>query len=288
MSRRTLPTGLAAADRVESGLFAGRIPYIRGGSGPKHAVVFSGVNALFQRLDTASDPSRYARQIAGLLPAGYRFTLVGYEEIPPRVYTLDTIAEDLAGVLQAEAGRPDLVMGMSFGGFVAQRLAARNPELVERLIILVSGHRFSENGWRLLEQQFKVLETGNFYELLKDNALLFRRPWYNWLVGLMLWKDRYRLASRLKDPRLILQAYRGLFSEDFSRNADFAKRIVAPTLVMGGTADQYFDTPVFEETVRMIPGARLELWEGETHMLPIEARGKVATAVAAFLAEGQR
>lgn len=47
MSRRIL-TGLAAADRVESGLFSGRIPNIRGGSGPKHAVVFFGANALFR------------------------------------------------------------------------------------------------------------------------------------------------------------------------------------------------------------------------------------------------
>ena len=52
--------------------------------------------------------------------------------------------------------------------------------------------------------------------------------------------------------------------------------------------NQYFDTPVFEETARMIPNARLKLWEGEAHMLPIEKRGEVAIAVAAFLAEGQR
>ncbi|HEX8436572.1 alpha/beta hydrolase [Archangium sp.] len=288
MSRSIPLTGTAAADHVESGLFSGRTPYIRGGSGPKHAVVFFPVSALFQRIDTASDTSRYARQVAGLLPAGYRYTLIGYEEIPPQRYTIDTLAEDLAGVIQAEVGKPDLVIGISFGGFVAQRLAAKYPELVERLIILVCAHRFSESGWRRLEGQFKALETGDFYQLLKDNAVVFRRPWYNWLVRLKLWMDRNKLSSQLKDPQLILRAYRGLFSEDFSRNADFAKRIVAPTLVIGGTADQFFDTPVFEETARMIPNARLALWEGETHMLPIEKRGEVAIAVAAFLAEGQR
>ena len=36
----------------------------------------------------------------------------------------------------------------------------------------------------------------------------------------------------------------------------------------------------------MIPGARVEPFEGETHMMPIERSRDVASAVAAFLNEG--
>ncbi len=130
----------------------------------------------------------------------------------------------------------------------------------------------------------QTLERGDFYEFVKDNALLFRRPRYNRLVRLKLWKDRDRLASEFKDPQLILRCYRSLFSEDFARNLDFAKRITTPALVMGGTADQYFDPRVFEETAATIPGASLKLFEGETHMLPIERSGGVAAALGAFMA----
>jgi pimeloyl-ACP methyl ester carboxylesterase len=275
------------SDQVETGLLGGRIPYIRGGAGPRHVAVFFGGNALFKRLDLSSDPGRYAGQIAALLPEGFRFTILGYEETPPADYTLDTIVRDMASVVRAEIGKPDLVIGVSFGGFVAQRFAAEHPDLVDRLVLLVSGHRFSEEGWAAMERQFKALGTGDFHSLVTDNVLLFRRPWYNWLVRLKLWKDRDRLAAEFKDPKLILRSYRSLFSEDFARNPEFTKRITAPTLVVGGTADQFFGTRVFEETATMIVGAGIALYEGETHMLPIERSGDVADAIAAFLAEGR-
>lgn len=76
---------------MDAGLFAGKIPYIRAGSGPRHAVVLFDGNALFKRLDQSSDPGRYAGQIAALLPEDFRFTILGYEETPPEGYTLDTI-----------------------------------------------------------------------------------------------------------------------------------------------------------------------------------------------------
>ena len=116
-----------------------------------------------------------------------------------------------------------------------------------------------------------------------DNVLLFRRPWYNWLVRLKLWKDRGRLASELKDLKTILRAYKGLFAEDFARNADFARCIRVPTLVIGGTADQFFGPAVFEETAALIPQATVKLFEGETHMLPIERAGDVAEAILTLL-----
>jgi pimeloyl-ACP methyl ester carboxylesterase len=213
---------------------------------------------------------------------------LGYEETPPADYTLDTIVRDIAHVIRTEIGKADLVIGVSFGGFVAQRFAAEHPDLVGRLVLLVSGHRFSEAGWEAMERQFQALESGDFHALATDNVLLFRRPWYNWLVRLKLWKDRGRLASEFKDPKLIIRSYRSLFAEDFARNPDFARRITAPTLVVGGTSDQFFDTRVFEETAEMIPGARVALFEGEIHMLPIERSGDVAGAVQAFLAASRR
>lgn len=141
---------------------------------------------------------------ASLLPEGFRFTILGYEATPPADYTLDAIVRDMATVMHSEIGRPELVIGVSVGGFVAQRFAAEHPGFVNRLVLLVSGHRSSQEGWRTIERQFKVLEAGDFHSLVTDSVLLFCRPWYNWLVRLKLWKDRDRPASEFKDPKLIL------------------------------------------------------------------------------------
>jgi pimeloyl-ACP methyl ester carboxylesterase len=258
---------------VESGLLADRVPYLRGGSGEREAVVFSGVSVLFRRLDQTPDPARYARQVSRLLP-GYKFTILGYAGS-----SFEEIVRDMATVIRTP---PDVVVGISLGGFVAMRFAAEHPELVKRLVLLVSAHRFSPAGWRRMERQFEALERGDFRTLIYENALLFRRPWYNWLVRLKLWKDGNQLGTGFRDVAAILRDYRQLFGADFKRNAEFARRVVSPTLVIGGTADQLFDRSVFEETASLIPGARLRLFEGETHMLPIEKSGEVAAAIMDF------
>ena len=259
---------------VETGLLGDRVPYIRGGPGQREAVVFLGVNALFRRLDKTSDPGRYARQVSRLLP-GHKFTILGYVGS-----SFEEIVRDMAHAIRTP---PDVVVGISLGGFVAMRLAAQHPELVRRLVLLVSAHRFSPGGWRMMERQFEALERGDFLTLLRENALLFRRPWHNWLVRLKLWKDGNRLATDFRDRAAILRDYRQLFGPDFKNNAAYGRRIVSPTLVIGGTADQLFDRRASEETAGLIPGAQIHLFERETHMLPIEKTDEVAGAIRDFL-----
>lgn len=262
---------------VEAGLLAGRMPFIRGGSGQPGAIVFPGANALFKRLDQASDPGRHARQVSRLLPR-HRFTMLGYA---------GSSFEEIVGDMARSIGAPaDVLLGVSFGGIVALRFAAQHPELVKRLVLLVSAHRFSPGGQRMLERQFDALRHRDIGTLVRENALQFRRPWYNWLVRLKLWKDRARLAAEFRDPDTILHDYGRLFGPDFENNAAWGKRVACPTLVIGGTADRYFDRQSFQETASLIPSARLRLFERETHMLPIEKSGAVADLIAGFLAGG--
>jgi pimeloyl-ACP methyl ester carboxylesterase len=271
---------------IRTGLLRGRLPFISGGAGPRHAVVLFGANALFKPLDRVAKPARYARQVQKLLPSGWRLTIIGYEEVPPEATTLDTIADDVALAIEELSPEPIALVGISLGGLVAQRMAARHPERVDRLILLVSAHRFSKPGWQRLMGQFDALRAGDFAALLRDNALLFRRPWFNALIRMKLWKDRGRLHAEFKDPELILRAYQGVFSPDFARNAEVARQIAAPTLVIGGGADQYFDAACLRETAELIPGANLRLFERETHMLPIERSAAVAHEIAVFLDGG--
>ena len=260
--------------KIETGLLADRVPYISGGSGPRVASVFLGGSALFRRLDHTSDPRRYARQVSRLLPK-HRFTILGYAGS-----SFDEIVRDMAHAMPAP---PDVVIGISFGGFVAMRFAAEHPELVKRLVLLVSAHRFSPEGWRIMQGQFQALERGDLRTLVRNNALLFRRPWYNWLVQIKLWKDGDRLATQFRDPAAILRDYHQLFGPDFQNNAEHLRRIASPTLIIGGTADQLFDRRACEETAGLIPGAQIRLFERETHMLPIEKSKEVASAITAFL-----
>lgn len=259
---------------IETGLLNGRVPFLRGGSGPCHAVVFFGVNALFKRLDQIPNLLRYAHQVARLLP-GHRITILGYA-----ASTFDEIVRDAAAAI---ATAPDVVLGISLGGFVAMRFAATHPQLVPRLVLLVSAHRFSPAGSHRMERQIAALEREDLPALIRENALLFRRPWYNWLLRCKLWKEGNRIAAGFRDPAAILETYRQLFGPEFANNAAYAQRITCPTLLIGGNADQFFDRLAIEETAALILNAQLRLFENETHMLPIERSAEVAAAIKAFV-----
>ena len=61
----------------------------------------------------------------------------GRSDAPPGFgYTLPEMAAAIAALLQAEGGGPREVLGHSLGGTIAVHLAARHPELVQRLVLV--------------------------------------------------------------------------------------------------------------------------------------------------------
>ncbi|HYD14916.1 MAG TPA: alpha/beta hydrolase [Hyphomicrobium sp.] len=274
----------AARDDIEFGRSSRGVPFLKGGAGEARIVVLPGVDTLFRPLDAGQrSMRRRARAIARLLPPGV-WTIVGYGALDGGA-GLDHVAAEAAGAIDEVVGRPNVVVGISFGGFVAQRLAAQHPKLVPRLVLLVSAHRFSEAGRNSIERQMGQLASGDLSGLVRENALLFRRPWLNALTAGAIWMRGRRLTDGFRAPSDLLAAYRVFFSDDLSRNGELLHGIAAPTLVVGGSDDQFFGAGVFRETAAMIAGARLALFDRETHMLPLERADAVAQELRRFCQE---
>lgn len=266
---------------LETGLFLNRIPFAKIGSGANPVVVLNGGQA-FVRRPTPARTRRDAGRIARLLPPQRTIYVLGYDCAPAADYSIDTIVHDVAGILRDEIG-PASVMGISFGGFVAARLAADHPSLVKSLILLVSAHRFSPEGRRSIDRQIACAWAGDFQGLLDEFGLVFRRPWFNWLLRLRFRRERKRLHETMNDPAAIVRGLNAVAGEDFGADPGWLKRIRAPTLIVGGTKDPFFDVEAMEETARLIPSAQLKLFRGETHMLPVERARDVRRLVAGFL-----
>lgn len=265
----------------KTGHFSSRIPFVKIGSGPHPIVVLNGGQA-FVRRPTPARAERDAKRIARLLPRDRAIYVLGYDSAPPAGYRIEMIVSDVAQILRDEIG-PASVMGISYGGFVAARLAAEHPDLVTNLVLMVSAHRFSPEGRRSIDRQIECAWQGDFEGFLNEFGLVFRRPWLNWLLRLRFRQERGRLAQTMNDPTTIVRGLHAVAGEDFGDAPSWLQRIQARTLIVGGTRDPFFDVDAMEETARLIPGAQLKLFKSETHMLPVERARDVAKVVRVVL-----
>jgi pimeloyl-ACP methyl ester carboxylesterase len=268
--------------KVEIGTFLGRIPYAQVGTAPagtRPIVVLSGGQAFVQR-QTPDRLLRDAGRLERILPRGRSFVMLGYHQAPREDYSLATIVADVVAIVE-ELGGPVAIVGISYGGVIALHVAAARPDLVTHVALVVSAHDFSAEGKRRVEHQIDCAQRGDYAALVADFAAVFRRGWLNWLLRLRLRSQRDRLAEVMNETPVIVRGLRALLDAPLADTAPLG-RITAPVLIIGGSADQFFGG-MFEPTAAAIPNATLAVFDGETHMVPVERARAVAAKLRGFL-----
>lgn len=255
----------------------GRIPYVQIGNGSDPLFVITGGQGFVRRFDR-DDFARDARRAARILPRGMSFLLLGYDPDPALTPSADMIADQFATALLHFGDRPVDLIGISYGGLVAVRLAARHPKRVRTLTLIASAHHFSSEGRRRVRHQISCAEREDWPALISGFTAVFRRPWLNALLRLRLWMSRNTLRRQMSTRSTIL-CYLTAMMEAQPVALDAVK---TPTLIVGGSEDQFFGEAM-QEAAAGIGKAELHLLAGETHMVPIERAADVAAIVTAFL-----
>ncbi|HEX4954653.1 MAG TPA: alpha/beta hydrolase [Thermoanaerobaculia bacterium] len=266
--------------KLESGKFLDRVPYARVGAKPDPILVLAGGQAFVQR-PTRERMERDAGRVARLLPTGRSFLLLGYDPALPGGDSLDGIVADIVAITR-EIGAPRQLVGISYGGVIALRLAAQHPDLVSALALLASAHDFSAEGKRRIERQIDCASRGDLAALVEGYASVFRRPWLNGLLRVRLRARRGRLSETMNSPPTIIRGLRAILDPRLADTTRLA-RVTARTLILGGSRDQFFGDGMLERTAAALPNASLALFPGETHMLPVERARAVAARLRAFL-----
>jgi pimeloyl-ACP methyl ester carboxylesterase len=247
---------------VEKSVFSSGIPYVRFGKGEDVLLVFSGGpgNAL---------PSSFMIRIFGQLKHISKSSVVymlGRKSELPEGYTTRDMAEDYATLIidEFDSGPID-VMGMSYGGLIAQHLAADHPELIHRLIIAMSCYRFSDEGNELDMRSAKLLSEGKKRAALRNLEPIIEGG--RIMRGLMKFFMRYigpLIWNSSDNPSdLLVEGKAELMHNSKNRLAE----IKAPTLVIGGDRDYYCPVERLRETAAGIPDSRLVIYEGKGHMI---------------------
>ena len=87
----------------------------------------------------------WRHQLVALADAGFKAVAVdlrgyGASDKPPRGYDSFTLAAEVAGLVRALGERQATIVGHDWGGQIAWTLAATNPEVVRRLVVVADPH----------------------------------------------------------------------------------------------------------------------------------------------------
>lgn len=207
----------------------------------------------------------------------------GQSEATADGYDMDTLTEDAVQLIAALNLGACHVVGLSMGGFVAMRLAARHPELVKSLILLETSADEEPNTlkYRFLSLLFRFFGAGPI-----------SGPIMNILFGQKFIKDPHRKAEReqwrqviANNPRTIVRAVSGVIERE--PVFDELKNINAPTLVMVGNQDVATTPDKAERIHSQIHNSKLVVIKGAGHSATLEEPEQVNAAMDEFLRELQ-
>ncbi len=252
--------------------------------------------------------------LAGLLSHrldGQAIDLPGFgRSDPARNYSIPAVAARVARWIEYSDRGPVHLFGNSLGGAIAVRVAGTRPDLVRTLTLISPAMPFldprrSAHGrmlpllWIprvevLAQRRMRTIEPADLArqilelcfadptriadqrmaEAVEETRVRYDVPWY--------------LHAYVHTLRSLVGSFLRAYLPGAGSLWQVARRITAPTLVIGGTMDRLVDTRVAPQVARAIDDSRLLLLEGVGHVAQMEVPELVARAVVAMLDDAAR
>ena len=236
-----------------------------------HGLLWSG--AMFDA-QTAALSSRF-RCIA------YDHRGQGRSTTSPEPYDIERLTADAATLIEKLGAAPCHFVGLSMGGFVGMRLAARRPELI-RTLTLVESAADGEPRWNVPKYRAMSLFARLFgYRPLLGAVMkiMFGRTFLSDPAKKTLREQKRAELAALQPVRVdaALDAVirrRPIF--------DDLPRIAVPTQVLHGDEDRAIVMARAQKTAAAIPGARLVVIPRAGHTSSVEEPDAINRALAAF------
>jgi 3-oxoadipate enol-lactonase len=199
-------------------------------------------------------------------PLGHAFEVLSYDQrglgqssLPPWPYAMADFAADAAALLDAVGWDDCLLIGVSFGGMVAQEVAIRHPERVRRLVLACTsaggagGASFPLHELVSLAPEERVSHQIGLLDTHWDAAWQRDHPETVALIAA-------RMATGAGEtPKGLTNQLAARAEHDTTARLG---RIACPTLVCGGRFDGIAPPANSEFLAGAIPGAALALFDG--------------------------
>jgi pimeloyl-ACP methyl ester carboxylesterase len=206
----------------------------------------------------------------------------GQSQVTKSGYDIETLYEDTCALIEALNCAPCHFVGLSMGGFVAMRLAARRPQLL-RSVILIETSADPEPPENV--PRYRLL---NFIARWLSLSLV-RQPVMNIMFGKTFLNDPLRAAERAEMEKRLLandrigisRATRGVIERQGVY--DEIARITLPTLILVGAEDVATTPEKSERIYQRIPNSKLVYIPAAGHTSCVENAECVTAEIEAFL-----
>jgi 3-oxoadipate enol-lactonase len=212
----------------------------------------------------------------------FDFRSQGRSEVTPGGYDMDTLTDDVAALVRTLGAWPCHFVGLSMGGFVGMRLAARQPELLCSLSLFdtTAGPERHWLRYRLMRLWTRLFGVRGIVGLVMP--VLFG-PHFLTAPERAAEREGWRARLSANDRGGSARAIDGVIRRAGVEGE--LDKIKLPTLVLVGADDRANPPEQSQHMHQKIAGSRLVIVPGAGHSVTIEQPQAVNEALAAFLAD---
>jgi pimeloyl-ACP methyl ester carboxylesterase len=203
------------------------------------------------------------------------------EKMSGKDYSLNDMANDAAGLLDALEIEHAHVVGMSMGGMIAQILSAERPNTIVSLCLIMSSSGAPGLPAATPEvQEIMAKKTDGSVAGFIENWIEGKRridsPGYPADEAVLRQRAETN-CHRSYNPGGYMRHLNAIYSN--GSRVEFLEKINCPTLILHGKDDPLVRQECGEDLAKHIRGARLELIDGMGHNLPHQLNQRLCDSI---------
>jgi pimeloyl-ACP methyl ester carboxylesterase len=234
------------------------------GSGAKNLIMIPGLG---DGLRTGAKLAPFYALLYGKFSKDYRVYVFSQKNVMPEKYSTRKMAKDMREAMNILGIKNADVIGVSLGGMIAQHLAADYPEVVKKLVLVVTAARKNQYTQSAVSGWIEMAKRGDYRKLMIDSLKKMYTKNYieknQWAMGLAV-----KVGKPKSFEKFITMGYACLYHDAYEK----LEKIQAPTLVIGGALDRTLGGKASVEIAERIPNGELKMYEEYGHALYDEAK----------------
>lgn len=233
------------------------VPYISFGKGKENLIIIPGVGEGFKMVKGVAIPFAILYR---MFAKDYKVYVFSRREKMPENFSNEDMANDIIEHMKELNIEKAHVFGVSQGGMIAQCLAIKAPEKVDKLVLCVTVARQNEileetiNSWEKMaeEKDYKAIMMDTAEKSYTGEYLEKNRKWFE-LLG--------RLSKKKDFTRFLIQAKACLNHNTY----DDLDKIKSKTLIIGAAQDKALGIEGTRELAEKIKNSELYIYEEYSH-----------------------